>query len=130
MQNLTKTVEAYVAMWNETDTARRAELVRTAWRPDGCYTDPQFTAVGHAALERMIATAQQQFHDHHLRLASGLDIHHDEARFSWEVIAADGAPALTGIDFGSFAADGRLTRVVGFFGDLPVLSTREGKDET
>jgi hypothetical protein len=37
---------------------------------------------------------------------------------------------LTRIDFGSFAADGRLTRVVGFFGDLPVLSTSEGKDET
>jgi hypothetical protein len=64
-----RTLAHYVAMWNETDTARRAELVRTAWRPDGRYTDPQFTAVGHAALERMIATAQEQFHDHHLRSA-------------------------------------------------------------
>jgi hypothetical protein len=119
MGNLARTVDAYVAMWNERDAARRAELMKTAWSEDGRYIDPQFRAVGHTELERMVATAQTQFREHHLRLTSGLDTHHNEVRFAWEAVAKDGAPALTGIDFGSLGADGRLRRVVGFFGELP-----------
>jgi hypothetical protein len=118
MTTLARTVGTYIAMWNETDSARRADLIETAWHPDGLYVDPQFEAVGHAALSRMVATAQEQFRDHELRLASGLDTHHGEVRFAWEVVAPDGSCALAGVDLASLAADGRLQRVVGFFGDL------------
>jgi hypothetical protein len=118
MRNLARTVDAYIAMWNERDAARRADVIETAWRPDGLYVDPQFEAVGHAALSRMVATAQEQLRDHELRLASGLDTHHGEVRFAWEVVAPDGSRALAGLDLASLGADGRLQRVVGFFGDL------------
>jgi hypothetical protein len=121
MQNVSRTVDAYVAMWNEPDAARRAELIATVWSAEGRYIDPQFDSLGHGALAGMVATAQRQFPGHELRLASGLDAHHDEVRFAWEVIAPDGSPSLTGIDVGSFVADGRLSRVVGFFGELPAL---------
>jgi hypothetical protein len=121
MSLVTKTIHAYLAMWNERDGTRRARLVEEAWSTDGQYLDPQFDAVGHAAMSCMVATAQERFPDHSLRLTSGLDRHHNEVRFGWEVVATNGSPALTGVDFGSLGADGRLTRVVGFFGDLPAV---------
>jgi hypothetical protein len=125
MTNLARTVDAYIAMWNETDGARRADLIETAWSSDGLYVDPQFQAVGHAELGRMVATAQEQFRGHEVRRVSGLDAHHGEVRFAWEVVASDGARALAGIDTASLGADGRLQRVVGFFGDLPDRDARE-----
>jgi hypothetical protein len=121
MQNLSRTVEAYVAMWNERDPTCRADLISTAWSADGCYLDPQFEAVGHDALGAMVATAQRQFPDHDLRLASPVDAHHDQVRFAWEVIAPDGSASLTGMDIGSLDSDGRLSRIVGFFGVLPAV---------
>jgi SnoaL-like domain len=120
MGTISRTVDAYLAMWNERDGARRAQLIETAWREGGRYVDPQFDALGYAELGRMVAAAQGQFPDHSLRLTSGLDTHHEEVRFTWEVVAPDGSQALHGIDFGSFGSDGRLARVVGFFGNLPV----------
>ena len=40
MSDLTATVDTYLAAWNETDPARRAELVEQVWAPDGTLTDP------------------------------------------------------------------------------------------
>jgi hypothetical protein len=37
----------------------------------------------------------------------------------WELVGPDGAVALAGLDVGEVAADGRLRRIVGFFGQLP-----------
>jgi hypothetical protein len=122
MNNPSHVIDAYLAMWSETDAGRRAELIATAWMPSGRYVDPLFDAEGHDALDTMVVTAQDRFPDHTLRLASALDAHHDEVRFAWVVDAPDGSVALAGTDFASFSADGRLTSVVGFFGDLPTES--------
>ena len=34
----------------------------------------------------------------------------------------DGAVAAAGIDVGGFASDGRLSRITGFFGEVPSLA--------
>jgi hypothetical protein len=51
---------------------------------------------------------------------SGIDAHHDYLRFLRELVAPDGTVALAGLDVGELAADGRLRRITGFFGALPV----------
>jgi hypothetical protein len=122
MNDLSTTVDAYLSMWKERQVARRADLIEQAWSTDCSYLDPQFEATGHAGLSRMVAAAQNQVPGHHLRLASGIDAHHDEIRFAWDVVAPDGSTALSGIDIGSLGPDGRLIRVVGFFGELPPRS--------
>ena len=119
MSDVTKTVDTYLAMWNETDPARRAERIERAFVRDGRYVDPMLEAEGHAALGDMVAGVQAKFPGHRFRRVSGVDTHHAELRFAWELVAPDGAVVVAGIDVGGLASDGRLARITGFFGALP-----------
>jgi len=53
--------------------------------------------------------------------AWSVDAHHDHVRFAWELANDDGEVAVGGIDVGELAQDGRLRRIMGFFGDLPAV---------
>lgn len=119
--NVTTTVDTYLAMWNEEDPARRAELVAAAWQPAGRYADPLLEADGHEALGEMVAAVHGRFPGHRFSRLSGVDVHHDELRFAWQLAAPDGTVTVAGIDVGHLGADGRLLRITGFFGDLPAL---------
>ena len=50
-----------------------------------------------------------------------MDAHHDHVHFAWELANDDGEVAVGGIDVGELAQDGRLRRIMGFFGDLPAV---------
>ena len=119
MTDTTTIVDTYLAMWNEDDPARRAELIRTAWTPDAVYVDPLLEASGHDGLSAMVDGVHAQFPGHRFRRTSGVDVHHTEVRFGWELAAPDGAVTVAGIDVGQLADDGRLRRITGFFGELP-----------
>jgi hypothetical protein len=112
---VTTTLDAYLAMWRESDPARRMRLIETAWDADGRYVDPLFDARGHAALSEMVSEAQRRFPAHDLRRVGDLDTHHDQVRFAWEVRTPDGALALAGVDVGALGSDGRLLQLAGFF---------------
>ena len=109
----------YLAMWNETDPTRRAGHIAQAWAGDGRYVDPLIAAEGHSALSAMVDGVQAKFPGHRFRRVSGIDTHHDQLRFAWDLVAPGGAVVVSGIDVGALAADGRLTRITGFFGELP-----------
>ena len=79
-------------------------------------------AEGHAALGQMVAAVQARFPGHRFYRTSGVDAHHDQVRFAWELRGPDGAVAAGGIDVGGLAADGRLSRITGFFGEVPALA--------
>src|SRR5262249_29395710 len=113
MSDITKTVDTYLAMWNETDAARRAEHIERAWVRDGRYVDPQLEAEGRTALNDMVAAVQTRFPDHRFRRVSEIDNHHNQLRFAWELAAPNGSIVVAGIDVGELAFDGRLQRVTG-----------------
>jgi hypothetical protein len=119
--DLTPVVDAYVAMWNETDPERRARHIERAWVSEGAYVDPLFQATGHAALSEMVGAAQAQYPGHSIVRTSGLDAHHQLVRFDWELRDPEGGTVLGGIDVAIVAEDGRLTRLAGFFGPAPAL---------
>ena len=54
-----------------------------------------------------------------LELMSGIDVHHNVLRFLWRLVRADGTAGDISIDFGEIGADGRLVKMVGFFGPAP-----------
>lgn len=121
---MTKTesiVDAYFAMWNETDPQRRREIIATTWTEDASYVDPLFTADGHSALDALAAGAQQQFPGHRFRLTSPVDMHHDRARWGWDLTGPDGEPVVVGVDYAVIAPDGRLREITGFFDRAPAL---------
>jgi SnoaL-like domain len=118
--DITATVDAYVAMFNETDDARRLELTRRAFADDGSFVDPMFSASGGPqAISEVIGGAQAQFPGHVLTRTSGIDAHHAVVRFSWQLADEDGTVTVPGLDIGVIAEDGRLSRIAGFFGPLP-----------
>lgn len=122
MASTQETVEAYGAAWNETDEAARKRLLDKSWADGGTYTDPQSHAEGRDALSAVIAGFQQQMAGARIVATSGVDTHHGCLRFSWKVEGANGATLMEGIDFGELAEDGRIVRIVGFFGPPPAAS--------
>jgi SnoaL-like protein len=116
--DLTETVDTYLSMWNEPDLGRRAELIRRAWAENGRYVDPLLEAEGHDALSGMVDGVHAQFPGQRFRRTSGVDMHHDQVRFGWELAAPDGAVTVAGVDVGTIGSDGRFLSITGFFGDL------------
>jgi len=117
-KDATAIVEAYFAMWNEEDTAKRARHIDEAWTDSGRYVDPARDARGQGALNEMVSAARPHFPGHTVRRTSAIDSHHDQLRFAWQVIGPDGSVPVSGIDVGVLAPDGRLERITGFFGEL------------
>ena len=119
MNDLTTTVDTYLAAWSETDEDQRRAMIERVWTADGRLIDPPLAAEGHTGIGELAATMQEHFPGHRFRRASGIDTHHDQLRFAWELVSPEGTVALAGIDVGEVADDGRLRRITGFFGDLP-----------
>lgn len=115
----TAVVDAYLASLDEADDAVRADLVARAWAPDGRFVDPLQEYNGHDELRTINPTIQQHYPGARFRRVSGIDVHHDQLRFAWDMTAADGSQVVAGIDIGQLAPDGRLLSITGFFGDLP-----------
>lgn len=118
-QDLTATVDTYLAAYAEPDAAKRAALIEQAWAPDGQLIDPPLVGDGHAGIAQAAEALLSQFPGHTFRRTSGVDAHHDLLRFGWELVGPDGAVAVAGMDVGVVGEDGRLQRIAGFFGDLP-----------
>jgi hypothetical protein len=112
---LTETVDRYFQMWNETDPARRREVIAATWAPSAGYVDPMFTAEGHEALDAMVAAVHQQYPGHRFRLTDAAEGHHDRARWGWELAGPDGSAVAGGVDFAVIDGEGRLREVTGFF---------------
>ncbi|HEV2061062.1 MAG TPA: nuclear transport factor 2 family protein [Solirubrobacteraceae bacterium] len=118
IDDVTDTIDTYLSAWNERDPERRAQLIRRAWAPDGRLIDPPLSGDGHDGISEVAGAMHEHYRGHDFRRVSAVDEHHDHLRFAWELVAPDGAVTLRGIDVGELAADGRLLRVTGFFGEL------------
>jgi hypothetical protein len=116
---MTAVVDAYLGALNEIDTERRAELVATAWVPDGRFIDPLISAEGYEAIGDLTAQVQEQFPGFRFIRTSGIDSHHGLLRFGWALVGPDGTEAVSGLDVGVLAPDGRLSRIAGLYGPLP-----------
>ena len=118
---IAETVKQYMAAWNEPDDAARGALLAQCWNEDGIYLDPNVSLAGRDALATKIGEVLASRPGARLEFMSGIDIHHAMVRFLWRLVRADGTSGDTSIDFGEIGPDGRLVRIVGFFGPAPPL---------
>lgn len=121
MDDVTTIIDTYLEAYSEVDPERRLKLVELAWDPDGQLVDPPLAAAGHTAISEQADAVKTHFPGHSFRRTTGIDAHHEFVRFGWELVGPDGAVAIAGYDVGELAADGRLRRITGFFGDPPAL---------
>ena len=114
-----------LAAWNEPDPARVRILLETALTADVAFTDPHYRIIGIAAFVRMIAEFRAGEGVGRLVPTSGVDMHHDRARYSWAVLRPDGS-RFDGFDAVAIDLDqGRISRIDGFFGPLPAVGTAQ-----
>src|SRR5262249_416696 len=108
MSEIATTVDTNPATVNATDTHRRPHPSERAGSEEGRGVDGVEEGEGRGAVSDMVAGAQQQYPGHRFRRTSGIDTHHNQIRFTWEVTGPDGALTVAGTDVGVLGSDGRL----------------------
>jgi hypothetical protein len=110
----TTVVDTYLATWNETDPAKRAELIDASLGADLWYRDPMLEADGRDAYDSMIAAVQAQFPGLVMSRTSPVDGHRDLVRFNWALGKPGEAPTFAGLDVAKYDGEGKLHRIIGF----------------
>lgn len=112
----TELIDLHLEAYGEPDPARRAALVAQVWAADGVLADPPFDATGRDGIADLTTIVLEHFPGHIFRRTTAVDEHHGIARYGWELIGPDGSVAVSGLDVADIN-DGRLQRVIGFFGE-------------
>ena len=115
---LPSVVATYAAAWGEPNREARQKLLEGVFAADGTYTDPTVDLANRAALVDHIGEFLKRTPGAKIEPTSVVDTHHGSLRFAWRMVLADGKVAAEGLDFGELSPDGRIRRIVGFFGPL------------
>ena len=114
------TAALFCAAWNATQPVERDRLLERSFSLRGTYTDPDSHITSRAALSDSIGLVLSRTPGARIT-CSHAQVHHDTMRLTWVMVDADGKELLRGMDFGEFADDGRLRRIVGFFDPAPTV---------
>lgn len=121
------TVARYLAVWNETDAARRRELIARTWTEDAHYVDPLMQGDGYTSIDAFVQGVQQQFPGYRFRQVGVVDGHHSYVRFAWELGPARLPAPIAGSDVAILADDGRMRRVIGFLDRVPAAPLKSDR---
>ncbi|WP_421118150.1 nuclear transport factor 2 family protein [Aquihabitans daechungensis] len=113
----TTLVDIHLAAYASRPRHRRTDLLGQVWADGGQLLDPPFDGTGITAIADLADAVLQHYPAHTFRRTTALDEHHTFGRYGWELVGPDGAVAVAGTDVVE-VVDGRIVRVVGFFGDL------------
>ena len=113
------TIDLHLAAYCDPDPATRLDKLTKAWAPDGALVDPPIDGTGPEQIAGLVDVVLAHYPGHRFVRTTAVDGHHDYARYGWSLVDPDGAPAVTGTDVAQFDGEGRLVRIVGFFGPLP-----------
>lgn len=111
----------YIALWNESDGARRKALLARTWGQTASYVDPLMKGAGHAEIDGLIATVQQRFPGFRFTLIGAPDGHGDVARFSWGLGPTGGEAVVKGTDIVKSEGD-KIASVTGFLDLVPAAA--------
>ena len=117
--DVTELIDRYCEVWTEANADRRSKLLASVWHPNATYSDPTVHAANAAELVAHIAKVQAGRPGAKIVRTSAVDVHHNVARFAWQMVKADGSAMPQGLDI-AFLAPGatKITRIIGFFGPL------------
>ena len=116
---LLEVVDAYDRAWRETDSGERRRLLERSLTDDAELVSPQGRWAGREAVAEWIGGFGERLPGARVEVSSGVDAHNGFVRYAWTITGADELPLLEGVDVCELGDDGRLRRVVMFFGTLP-----------
>ena len=118
MTSYPEALDHMLAAWNETDPVKVRNYLEKALDPSVRFVDPSINIVG-------IDDFEQNVHDVKLKMpsaiysrVSGVDSQHNYHRYHW-AIHQQGQLLLSGFDVTSTDEKGKVTCVIGFFGEVP-----------
>jgi hypothetical protein len=120
--SIREVVEAYQAAWGVEEEESRRRLLEASLTEDAELVQPNGRSVGREAVTARIAGLSERWPGARVAVTSGIDEHHGFARYTWNLTRSDSV-ILSGFDVGEIAPDGRLRRIVQFFGPMGELET-------
>ncbi len=119
MPKIPKSFDQMLAAWNESDPKKMRRHLDKALAKGVEFTDPNYAIEGVPAFAKMVKDFRKQYPAAQCIRTSGIDMHHDRARYSWAVILNEDT-RLDGYDTVAVTKKARkIKRVDGFFGPLP-----------
>ncbi len=113
-----ESLDHMLAAWNEADPSKIRGHLERALAEEIEFIDPSVVTRGIDEFEANVRNVQAALPGAEYSRTSGVDSHHGLFRYSWQ-ISRDGEALLPGFDVTSIDEEGRVTRVLGFFGPLP-----------
>ena len=118
MQEYPESLDHMMAAWNEREPAQVRGHLERALSPDVVFIDPSIVTRGIDEFEANVHEVHSRLPEAEYGRSSGVDLHHDVARYAWEIRRA-GELLMPGFDVAELDREGRVLRVIGFFGPLP-----------
>ncbi len=108
-----------LAAWNEADPTKVRGHLERALAPTVEFIDPSIVTRGIDEFEANVHEVHERLPGAVYSRASAVDSHHNVHRYAWQ-ISVDGEVLLPGFDVTEVDDDGKVVRVLGFFGPLPL----------
>lgn len=112
---------AYAGIWSESDPSTQAALIARSLTEGARILGPGYEFTGHAAILAEVQRFNREQPGHRAVLTSGVDAHHNTARFAVAMVNPDGSIPHEGEDIVHFASDGRIELVLTYWGPLPAI---------
>lgn len=116
--NVPEVLNHMLEVWNERDPSKICERVDAVFSADVVFIDPANSIVGCDAFEKRVQSFRARLPEVICGRSSGVDRHHGLHRYHWEIHQGD-QRLIEGFDVTEVDADGRVSRVEGFFGPIP-----------
>ncbi len=111
-------IETYDQAWNSSELAERQRLLETALTDDCEMLEPRGRFAGRQAILERISGFSDRFPGARVDITTNVDEHNGFARYGWRIVDRDETVLLDGLDVVQRGTDGRLCKVVMFFGTL------------
>jgi hypothetical protein len=110
-----------LAAWNERDPTRIRGHLEQALTADVEFIDPTIVTHGIDEFAANIRGFRSKYPQADCARTSDVDSHHHLHRYGWHIVVGQQL-VVAGFDVAETDSDGRVRRVLGFFGPLPALS--------
>lgn len=121
MTGIPESFDRLLAAWNERDLKKIRNHLEAALTKDVEFVDPNYSIEGISDFAKMVKEFRTRFPESRCLRTSGIDMHHDRARYSWSVVV-DEKTKIDGFDAVQLSKkSGKVKRIDGFFGPLPPI---------
>ena len=111
-------IDSYDQAWNAPDADRRLSFLEAALSDDCELIEPNGRFAGRQEILERITGFADRFPGARVKIATNVDTHSGFARYGWEIVDRNGNLVLEGIDVVEASVDGKIHRILMFFGKL------------